>query len=484
MQITETLSQGLKRAYEITITSEEIEKKLTSHLEAIGKKVKMPGFRPGKVPLSLLKQRYRGEALSDALEDSIEKGIEKVLKDNTLKPSLKPKATIKSYEEGKDLVFEVSLEVLPTLGDIPLENLSFEKLAVVIPQDSITKTITNLSKHHRSSRPIEKERKTQKGDIAIINFKGFIDDTPIKGGEGKNHALELGSGSFIPGFEDQLIGQDKGAHVQVKVTFPEHYHEESYANKPARFEVEVIDIHEADPLEINEELAEKLGFESLEVMNDWVKGMLSKDYDTQSFIHTKRHVLDALAERFSFEVPENMVDLEFKNIWAQLCREIGVDESKTDNTNAEGHVGSKTFKEATGKEEEELRAEYKTIAIRRVRLGILLAEIGNRNNITVNNQELMKAIVARAQDFPGQEKQVFDFYRSNEAAMASLRAPLFEDKVIDYILSQSTVTEKEVSPEELEKLLSMEEEEAEKKIESEAKKQKKPAKGKKSEKES
>jgi trigger factor len=478
MQIKETFSEGLKRSYEISIPAKDIETKLNSRLEVIGKRAKISGFRPGKVPLSLLKQRYKTEALSEVVEDCVEKGVQQAIKDNNLKPALKPKVNVKSFEDGTDLTFGIEMEILPTIGDIKLDNLAFEKYVVTVSPEAITGVLEKLARQTRKTSPIQKPRKTKKGDIVIIDFEGFIEGKPIEGGSGKDHALELGSGSFIPGFEEQLINQEKGTHVEVKVIFPKDYHESNYANKPARFDVTITDIHEADPIVIDAALAEKLGFESLEAMKTWVEKSVSKDYTAQSFLNTKRHVLDALADRFPFEVPQNMTDLEFDNIWNQLCRELGVDEGTAANANVKGKIGSKTFQEAAGKSEEELRKEYQMIAERRVRLGILLAEIGMRNNIGVTNQELMSALTARAREFPGQENEVFDFYRNNESALATLRAPIFENKVVEFILDKAKVTEKAITPEELEKLLASEEEEAEKKISSEAKKSKKPTKKK------
>jgi trigger factor len=478
MQIKETLSQGLKRSYEISFSAKDVETKLNTRLEDIGKRVKIPGFRPGKVPLTLLKQRYKTEALSDVIEGCAEKGVQQAIKDNNLKPALKPKVNINSFEDGKDLTFSIDMEILPTIGDIKLDDLSFEKYVVTVPPEAISRTLENLAKQTSKTKPLQKLRKTKKGDIVIIDFEGFINDKPIEGGSGKGHALELGSDAFIPGFEDQLINQEKGARLDVKVTFPKDYQESRYANKPARFDVTITDIHEPEPIAIDAALAEKLGFESLEAMKKWVEKNISKDYEAQSFLNIKRHVLDALAERFPFDVPQNMTDLEFNNIWDQLCRELGVDQSKAANANVKDKVGSKTFEETAGKSEEELRKEYQMIAERRVRLGILLAEIGTRNNITVTNQELMSALTARAREFPGQENEVFDFYRNNDSALATLRAPIFENKVVEFILDQAKVTEKSITPEELEKLLIREEEEAEKKISSEAKKSKKASKKK------
>ncbi len=473
MQIKETLSKGLKREFEITVPAKIIEEKLLKRLETIGKKVKMPGFRPGKIPLPLLKQRYKSDALSEVLQECVDTAVEKVLKDNKLKPALKPEVNLIKFEDGSNLDFAMKMEILPTVGDIKLDNLSFDKIVVKIPDTQVTEFIEKIAKQNRETKPIKQTRKTQKGDIVIIDFAGFVGKTAIEGGAAKHHALELGSGSFIPGFEDQLIGQNKGDIVDVHVTFPEAYHDDRYANKAAIFAVTIHDIHEAVPVVIDQALADKIGFKSVDEMKEWVEKSIGKTYDSQSYLNTKRHVLDSLAERFVFEVPQNMVNFEFENIWAQLCREIGVDQGDAANANAKD---KKTFEEATGKSEKELREEYQIIAERRVRLGILLAEIGNKNKITVSNQELSNALLARAREFPGQEKEVYEYYKSNESALASLRAPIFENKVIDYILSISKVNEKTMSPEAFEKLLIKEEEEAEKNILSSAKKTKKSPK--------
>jgi trigger factor len=478
MQITETLSKGLKRGYEVTVLAKDLNEKLNKSLENIGKRAQIPGFRPGKIPLSLLKQKYNDEALRKVLEDCIESSIQKIVKDHALKPALKPQVSIKSFEEGKDLAFEVNLEVLPVLGDIQLKDLSFVKHVIDIPKETVTSVLEKIARRNRQTHPLKKARKTQKGDVVIIDFEGFIGKDAIEGGAEKNYALELGSNSFIDGFEDQLTGREKGDHGKVKVTFPKGYHEEKYAGKPATFDVTITDIQEADPIKIDDALAKQLGFESLKTMQEWAEKTLSRDYENQSFFSIKRHVLDELADRFVFEVPQNMIDLEFDNIWKQLCNEIGIDQGEAANTNVKGKTATKSFEEATGKKEEELREEYQAIAERRVRLGILLAEIGNRNDIKVSSQELQQALVTRAREFPGREQEVFDFYKNNESALATLRAPIFENKVIEFVLTQSKVTDKKVTPEQLQKLLLEEEKDAEKKLESMIKKQKKPSKKK------
>ncbi len=473
MQVKETLSKGLKRAYEVTISAKEIDDKLNKRLETIGKSAKLPGFRPGKIPLQILKQHYKADALSKVLESAVDESVKKILKENDLQPALKPNVEIKSFEDGKDLVVSIDMEILPQIDKIDLNNLSFEKHVVEVPEKNVARVLETLAKRSRTSRPLEKPRKTKSGDIVIIDFKGFIKGKEIDGGSGENHPLELGAGEFIPGFENQLISKEKGDYVEVKVTFPKEYHEAEYANQPARFDVTIKDIHEADPIKIDKALAEKLGFDSVDKMKEAVEKSISKDYEAQSFLSIKRHVLDALSDRFTFDIPQSMIDLEFESIWEQLCRELGIDQSGAANANATEKKSAKSFKDATGKTEEELKREYRTIAERRVRLGILLAEIGKRNSINVTNQELINALTAKTREYPGQEKEVFEFYKNNEQAMASLRAPIFENKVIDFILNQSKVKEKKISPEELEKLLIKEEEEAEKKILSASKKEKK-----------
>lgn len=481
MEIKETLSKGLQREFDVTIPAKDIDGELVKRLEKIGKRAKVPGFRPGKIPLSILKQRYQSEALPEAIEACVNDAVDKLLDDKKLKPAIKPNVELKSYEDGKDLSFFVKFDILPSIESIKLDGLSFEKWVVKVPPKSVDEVIKTIAHRNQKTKPLEKPRKSKKGDVVIIDFVGFVGKDPVEGGSGEDYQLELGSNSFIPGFEDQLTGKDKGDQVDVDVTFPEEYHSQDLAGKKARFDVKIKDIHEAEAVKLDDEFAKTYNYPSLDKMKEAVEQSLSHDFENKSFLNTKRHVLDALADRFTFEVPPSMVELEFKNIWEQLCHELGV---AHDCSAQEGHkqVGTKTFEETAGKSEKELREEYQAIAERRVRLGILLAEIGNRNSIEVTNQELLQALNTRARDFPGQEQQVFDYYRNNTSAMASLRAPIFENKVVNYILSVSKVKEKEITPEELEKLLAKEEEAAEKKIASQAKGTKKAAKKKSGEK--
>lgn len=472
MKIKETLNKGLKREYELVIPADFIEKKLNDRLMKLGKKAKVPGFRPGKVPLPMLKQQYGMEVLGEVLEKSVDDSVNEVIEKNKLSPALRPEIEAKEqYEEGKDLQIIVKMEVLPEVDEIKLDGLKFDKLQPKIDTKKVDEAINDLAKRHRDTKPIEKARKTKKGDIAIIDFEGWIGKKAIDGGKGESHPLELGSGEFIPGFEDQLIGKDKGEKVEVKVNFPEEYGQPDLAGQEARFEVVVKDIHEAEKTKVDDELAKKMGFEDLKSCREAIEGYVTREDRDLAFMHTKRTVLDALEDKCKFEVPDNMVKAEFDTIWHQMLHEADIAHQCSADAANKNDTGSKSFKDATGKSEDELKKEYEAIAARRVRLGLLLADIGKRNEITVSEGELTQALVAEARRYPGQEKEVIDYYRSNSNALAALRAPIFEDKVVDFILSKAKVTDKDVTHDELKAMLESDDEVSEK-----PKKKKAPAK--------
>lgn len=467
MSIKNTVTQGLKREFEVTLPAAEIDAELVKYLEKIGKTAKVPGFRPGKIPFSILKQRYYDSALREVIEISIDKAIKKLVKDENLKAAGQPTVSLKSYEEGKDAVLHVALELLPEIGEIDLKGLAIDKYVVKIPGPEVKTALEEIAKRSREKHPLKTPRKSKKGDVVIIDFKGFIESKAFEGGEGKEYPLELGSNSFIPGFEDQLVGHDKGAKIDVNVTFPKDYHDARYAGKPAHFEVTLRDIEELEPATVDEAFAKRLGFQSLKELEEKVEANLSESYSRQSLLNTKRQVFDALTERFTFEVPQGMVESEFNNIWHQLLHEMDIDHSCADN-----QQGGKTFEEAVGRPEAEVRKDYESIAERRVRLGLLLAEIGRREDISVSQKELSDALLAKVREFPGQEQQVFDYYKNSEPALATLRAPLFEEKIVDFILKNSKVKEISVTPQELEKVLLEEEEAVSKRLSSPEKEKK------------
>lgn len=455
MQITETLSQGLKREYKVSIPAASVTTQYTQQLQKIGAKVKMPGFRPGKVPMQLLEQRYSQDARRDVIETSIEEAATKIVKDNQLRPSLRPIIDIESFDAGQDLVFSVKYEVLPEIDEVSFDGLAFEKYVLAIDDKQVDEAIQKLADRNKQTKPIDATRPAKKGDLVIIDFDGSVDGKKIEGGQGKKAALELGSNTFIPGFEDQIIGHNQGENFDIHVNFPEAYHEAKLAGKPAVFAITLHEIRESEAVKIDEEFAKNLGMESLSQLQEFIKKQIGAQHNQMGFVHVKRQLLDKLAEHHDFEIPSRMVEQEFENIWHQLCHELEIDHAcggeETANRN-----GSKTIEEATGQKEEEARKEYQDIAARRVRLGLLLADIGKRNNINISNQELSEAMWAQARSYPGQEKEVIEYYRKNESAMAALRAPLFEDKVVQFILGKTKVTEKPVSAEEMVKLTTVE----------------------------
>ncbi|WP_114391816.1 trigger factor [Oleisolibacter albus] len=434
MQITETSADGLRREFKVIIPAKDIDSRVADRLREVGKTVRMPGFRPGKVPMPILKQRYgqsvMGEVLEAALNDSTAKAIEQ----NSLRPALQPKVEIINFAEGQDLEFSMAVELLPEFEPADLSGVEIAKPVVEVTDVMVDESLGRLAKGRRTSEKVEDDRAAVSGDILLINFDGSVDGEKRPGMQGDDYELELGSGTFIPGFEDQLIGAKAGEHKAVTVTFPEQYHAAELAGKEAVFEVDVKELRQGKDAEINDELAKSFGFDDLAALKAAIRERMAGDYGNTSRLRAKRTLLDKLAELHSFDVPAGMVDIEFNQIWERLQQEL------------KAGGGEAEDKE---KDEETLKAEYRDIAIRRVRLGLLLSEIGRRNNITVTRDELNQAVVAEARRYPGQEREVFDFFRKNPQAIEGLRAPIYEDKVVDFILGSIKVNEETVSVEEL-----------------------------------
>jgi len=434
MQITETSADGLKREFKVVVAASDIEQKVNARLSELGRSVRLPGFRPGKVPMSMLKQRYGQHIMGEVLEQAVGDSSAQAMRERGLRPALQPKIEIVSFAEGSDLEYKMNLELLPDIVPAPLNELEIERLKPDIPDSEIDSQLERIAENNRKSAPVD--RAAESGDAVVVDFVGRIDGKEFAGGKAENHTLRLGSNQFIAGFEDQLIGAKAGETRTVKVTFPEQYGNDELAGKEAEFEVTVREVRGFEPAAVDEDLAQRIGFDSLDEMRKTVREQLERDYGQVARQKVKRRVLDALAARHDFEVPPGMVDLEFETIWQQL------QEEKKRNPD-------ETAAEEAGKSEDELKAEYRKIAERRVRLGLLLSEIGRQNNLTVTNEEVNRAIVMEARRFPGQEKQVVDFYRNNPEALANLRAPIYEDKVIDFILEMAKTTEKAVPVEEL-----------------------------------
>ncbi|MBP7339819.1 trigger factor [Niveispirillum sp.] len=434
MQITETSAEGLRRDFKVVITAQDIESRVQTRLTEVGKTVKIPGFRPGKVPMPILKQRYGQSVMGEVLEAAVNDGAQKAVADNNLRPALQPKIEVLKFDPGQDLEFAVQVELLPEIEPADLSAVEIEKPVAAVADDTVTEALGRLSKGRRTTEKVEDDRAAALGDILLIDFDGSVDGEKRPGMKGDDYELELGSGSFIPGFEEQLVGAKAGSDVTVNVTFPAEYHAAELAGKEAVFEVKVKELRVGKDAELNDDLAKTFGFDDLEALKAAIKERTEGEYGQTSRLRAKRSLLDKLAELHSFDVPAGMVEIEFDQIWKRLQEEL-----------ARGGADA----EDEGKDEEALKAEYRDIAVRRVRLGLLLSEIGRRNNISVTREELQKAMFDEVRRYPGQEQQVFEFFQKNPQAVESLRAPIYEDKVVDFILGTVKVNEVTVSVEEL-----------------------------------
>ena len=436
MQVTETLNDGLKRSYKVIVSATDIAAKVELELDDLSKKVRLPGFRPGKAPKGVLKQRYGQSVMGDVLQRAVQDSSNQAILERGLKPAMQPKIEVLEFAEGKDLEYSLSIEVLPEIVPVDFKTIELDRLKAEPGETEIAKALDSLARSQKQTKKIDEDRPARSGDTLVIDFEGFLDGVAFAGGKGSDHALELGSNQFVAGFEDQLIGKRVGEACDVNIVFPSEYVNDKLAGKPALFKVAVKELREAVPLEQNDEFAKGLGFDDLETLKKAVKDQLSRELVRHSRAKMKRQLLDKLADTHSFEVPPSMVELEFGQIWGQVEeeRKRGVEDAAN-----------------KGKSDDEIKAEYRAIAERRVRLGLLLAEVGRANNVEVGQEEVNRALGEQARRYPGQERQVVDYYRNNPDALAQLRAPIFEEKVVDFIAELAKVSEKEVSAEELTK---------------------------------
>jgi len=437
MQISETLSQELHKQFTVTFPVSELEGRVNARLEEMKPRVNLKGFRPGKAPVSFLKKQFGKSIMGEVVEAAVNEGSQKAIADNKLKPALQPRVepvgNVQDVVEGKsDLTFKVIVDLMPDFQTTDVSKLTVERLTADIADADINEALERLAQNARSYTT--KDGAAAKDDVAVIDYEGSIDGVPFAGGKGEDFSLTLGSGTFIPGFEDGLIGAVAGEARDVKVTFPTEYHAPEMAGKEAVFKVAVKEIKAPEATPIDDELAKKLGLADLATLKDRVREQLESDYKGASRMHLKRRVLDALDNAHDFPLPPAMVEHEFTNIWAQV----------EDELKREGKTAADE-----GKTEDELKAEYRKIAERRVRLGLVLGKLGEQNGITVGGDEVQRAIMARARQFPGQEQQVFQFYAQNQQAQAEIRAPLFEDKVVDFIAELATVNDRKVDKETL-----------------------------------
>jgi trigger factor len=437
MNVTETSSEGLKREFRVVVDKAEIERQVSAKLGEISKRVKLPGFRPGKIPMPLLKQRYGASVMGEVLEKTVSDTSGKAVADQGLRPAMRPKIDITSFDEGGDLEYTMAVEVLPEIGEIKLKGITLDKPVFAVGETDLDEALAKIAERHKSSEPVKTKRAAKAGDILVIDFKGTVDGVSRPGMSDEGYELELGSQSFIDTFEQQLIGAKPGEHRSVTVTFPQDYGAAELAGKEAIFEVDVKELKKAIPATLDDELAKKMGLDSFDKLKDAVRSQLQGEFEGYTKLKLKRALLDHLAATYKFPVPQGMVDLEFDAIWKRVEEEMKNDDGETEKGKNKG------------KNEKKLKAEYRDIAERRVRLGLLLSEIGRAQNLQVTQEELNRALIAEARRYPGQERQIIEFYRKTPHAIENLRAPLYEDKVVTYVLGEVTLKEKPVSKEEL-----------------------------------
>jgi len=435
MEVTEVTSEGLERKFKVTVPATELDEKLVAKLESMKGDIHLKGFRKGKAPVSFLKKMYGKNLMGEIIQEVVTETAEKAFTERDLQPATQPHphfhSDMDAVAEGKaDLEYDVHAEILPSFEAMDVSSLSLTRPTAEIPKEDIDEAIKNLAENQRSYTARDEGEAAQNDDMVVIDFEGSIDGEVFEGGKAENAELVLGSNSFIPGFEDQLIGAKAGEDKTVTVTFPEEYGHAELAGREAVFAVQVHEVKAPDAVTIDDALAERMGLKDLAELEDKIRERIGEEYKQLSRSHVKRQLLDKLDEAHAFDLPKSMVDAEFNQIWAQV-KDAERDEEDKDKT------------------EEELEAEYRKIAERRVRLGLVLAEIGKKAEVQVPNEDIQREIINQARQFPGQEREVLEFYRSNPNAMAQIRAPLYEEKVVDYILEVAAVEDKTVSKDEL-----------------------------------
>ena len=434
MQVTETSTEGLKREYNIVVPAGDIEDKLVGRLTEIGQSITVPGFRPGKVPIGILKKRYGDSVKGEILEQAIQDATESALTENELRPALQPKIEIVTFEDGADLEYKLEVEVLPEIEPVDFSSMELERLVADVADSEIDAALERLAEQRKTFEAVETPRPTVSGDQVVIDFTGRVDGETFDGGTANDFVLELGSGQFLPGFEDQLVGASPGAKIEVKLDFPEDYPAENLRGKNAVFDVDLKEVREPAALAIDNDMAQSMGVDDLEALRGAIREQIEGEYSQASRSRLKRTLLDRLADVHDFELPPGMVEQEFDAIWQQVKDAMEKDRLDEDDK---------------GKSEDELRERYQPIADRRVKLGLLLSEVGRSNNISVNQDDLNRSMVEQARGFPGQESRIFEYYQNNPEAMQELQAPIFEDKVVDFIVEMATVTDRKVTIEEL-----------------------------------
>lgn len=451
MQVTETLSTGLKREFKVVVGADELGSALDKRLTEMASTANIKGFRPGKVPVPHLKRVYGKSVMAEIVQKQIDDASKKVLEERKLKPAYQPevklpedKDEVEKIFEGKgDLAYTMALEVIPDFELQDVSGVALERHIANVEDIHVDETLSRIAAQAKGWQPREEGAAAESGDRVTIDFVGKIDGNAFEGGTAQDVPLELGSGQFIPGFEEQLAGVKAGDERLVNVTFPETYNVATLAGKPAEFEVKIKSVEAPKEMVIDDEFAKQVGMESLDKFREDVRNRLGQELGQMTSMKLKRDVLDALDKLYTFELPEKLVEGEFNSIWSALETEM--------------KRSGKSFADE-GTTEEDARKEYRAIAERRVRLGLVLGTMGEKEGITVSDEELRNGLIARASQFRGRERQVLEFYRKNPNALVEIRGPIFEKKVVDHIVSKASVTDKTVTREELQALVQDEDE--------------------------
>ena len=434
MQVTETLNEGLKRAYSIKLTADELDTKVNEKLHEAQPDVEMKGFRKGKVPIALLKRQFGQRILGEAMQETIDGAMSKHFEDSGDRPAMQPNVEMQNrdkWKEGEDVEVSLTYETLPSIPDVDFSKIKLQKLVVKSDKAAVDEALDNLASSANDYKDRKKGSKAKDGDQIVIDFVGTVDGETFDGGSSEDYPLVLGSNSFIPGFETQLVGCKAGEDRKVNVTFPEEYGSKDLAGKDAEFACKIKNVKEPVPAKINDELATKFGADDLKALKDQISERLESEYGGAARAVMKRQLLDALDKKVKFELPPSLVEAEAKQIAHQLFHDENPDVKDHEHENIEPNK------------------EHNKLAERRVRLGLLLAELGQKAEVEVSEAEMTQAIMAQSRQYPGQEKEFFDFMQKNEQMQQQLRAPIFEDKVVDHIFEHATVTDKKVNKTEL-----------------------------------
>ena len=435
MQVTETLNEGLKRGYKLVVTAKELDDKVNEKIAEAAPGIEMKGFRKGKVPLALLKKQFGPRLLGEAMQESVDGAMNKHFEDSGDRPAMQPKVemTNDDWSEGDDVEVDMTYEALPEIPEVDLSEISLEKLVVEADDAAVEDALNNLAENAQNFEDRKKGSKAKDGDQVVIDFVGKVDGEAFEGGSAEDFPLTLGSNQFIPGFEDQLVGAKADEEKAVEVTFPEEYGNKELAGKPAVFDVTVKAVKEPKPAPVDDELAKKFGADDLDALKTQIGEQITGEYQTASRAVMKRALLDVLDEKVQFELPPSLVEAEAKQIAHQLWHE--------ENPDVEGH----------DHEEVEPSDDHNKLAERRVRLGLLLAELGQKAEVEVSDAEMTQAVMQQARQYPGQERQFFEFVQQNPQMRQQIQAPLFEDKVVDHIFESATINETKSTKDDLEK---------------------------------